>query len=87
MAEKVIDKETLINTIGEFGWSFGQEFFIETKFGNFVWSDPDYNGDNTIKKFDGDLKKFCRTIGISFVRDKGKHLIGKYCGTNFTLIQ
>jgi len=27
---------------GEFTWSFGNEFFIETPMENYIWSDPSY---------------------------------------------
>jgi len=69
-----------LNTIGEFTWSFSDKFFIETDVGNFVWSDPDYQGDNTIVLFRGSYKDWCREIGIPFGRDKGKHTIEGYCG-------
>ena len=72
-----------LDTVGQFGFSFYHKFFIETAIGNFVWSDPDYpGGDNTIIPFDGNLKDFCKQEGIPYVRDKGTHIIGEYCGKN-----
>lgn len=76
-------KEKLCGMIGDFTWNFGNKFFIETAEGNFIWSDPDYNGDNTIRKFNGTLQDY---FGDSFGRDKGKHYISDYCGTEFTLV-
>ena len=75
----VLGKLTL-DDIGEFTWSFNRQFFIETSKGNFVWNDPDYDGDNTIKPFNGDYKKWCDPINIPFGRDKGTHTIRGYCG-------
>lgn len=76
-------KEKLAGMVGEFTWDFGQNFFIETSEGNFVWSDPAYNGDNTIRPYNGTVEDY---FGNSFGRDKGKHYIGKYCGDQFTLV-
>ncbi len=73
-------KEQLLDEIGKFTWDFGQRFFVETRFGNFVWSDPDYNGDNTFKKYQGDYKQWIKTTGSPFGRSKGSHLIRNYCG-------
>jgi hypothetical protein len=73
-------KEQLAQTVGEFVWLFSYEFFIETAIGNFIWKDPDYNGDGSIRKYDGNLKQYLQKTHIPFGRDKGKHLIGDYCG-------
>ena len=70
-----------LNTIASFTWGFGNKFFLETREGNFVWSDPDYpGGDNTIVKFNGTYKGWCKSQGIPFGRDKGQHRIQDYCG-------
>jgi len=57
-------------------------FFLQTDEGNFVWSDPEYNGDNTIVSFDGTYKDWCRKEEIPFGRDKGRHTIENYCGSD-----
>lgn len=75
-----------LDMVGDFVWSFGQNFFVETEVGNFIWSDPDYNGDNTLKKFDGDYKKWCRFEHIPYGRSKGKHVIRRYCGDEVKII-
>lgn len=31
-----------LDTIGSFTWNYNKMFFIETKEGNFEWSDPEY---------------------------------------------
>ena len=46
-----ITKGDLLNLIGDFTWLWNDIFFIETEQGNFVWSDPEYNGDNTIRLY------------------------------------
>jgi hypothetical protein len=87
MADKVINKEALINMVGDFTYMFGMHFFIETEVGNFVWSDPDYQGDNTMTLFKGTYKDYCKQDSMGgFGRCKGKHLIGRYCGEDFTVV-
>lgn len=75
-----------LDDIGSFTWSFHDKFFIETSKGNFVWSDPEYQGDNTIKSFDGSLESWCRAEGIPYGRDKGTHTIRGYCGEEVKII-
>lgn len=78
-----VTKEQLLNTHGEFTWMFGNQFFIETTIGNFVWSDPSYNGSNTIRPFHGSYKEYSNgNLG----RDKGFHDIERYCGNEFTIV-
>lgn len=81
-----MNKETLLLTFGDFSWDFGMKYFIETSQGNFIWSDPDYGGDNSIKSFNGSLNDFMSQNNLILVRDKGKHLIVNYCGSNFKFI-
>ena len=71
-----------LNTFAEFTWGFGQRFFLETNEGNFVWSDPEYNGDNTISPFRGTYKNWVKQENIPFGRGKGRHTIKSYCGKN-----
>lgn len=80
-----LDREQLLDSVGHFSWDFGQKFFVETPHGNFVWSDPDYKGDNSFTKFDGLYKDWIKQIGISYGRDKGKHIIRSYCGDQIVL--
>ncbi len=75
-----------LDTYGQFTWSFGFLWHIETEFGNFEWSDPDYEGgDNTIKPC-APLKQWYKDIGIRIGRDKGTHMIRNYCGENVKFI-
>lgn len=76
-------KEQLMNMSGYFTWDFGQNFFIETPIGNFVWSDPDYYGDNTIRYFNGSIQDY---FGGGFGRRKGRHTISGYCGEDFEFV-
>lgn len=80
-------KEKLLNSTAEFSWSFGQEFFLETSFGNFVWSDPDYDGDNTVRRFDGDITDWIHHNRLPFVRCKGTHFISGYVGEDFIYVE
>ena len=80
----MITKEKLQNVVGEFTWLFGDEFFIETSEGNFIWRNPSYQGDGSIREYKGTYEKYRKECGVPFGRDKGKHLIGEYCG-DFTV--
>jgi hypothetical protein len=79
-------KRSLLSLQGDFTYLFGRHFFIETKIGNFVWSDPDYGGDNRMIKFDGSWDEYRRTNQIDFGREKGIHDISGYCGDEFTVV-
>jgi hypothetical protein len=77
-------KENLLTCTGEFTWNFGQEFFVETEEGNFIWSDPDYDGDNTFRYTE---KTYQEWIGEgSYGRSKGNHIIREYCGDEIVVI-
>ena len=68
-----MNKEFVSNLIGEFTWGFGQTFYIQTNDGDFIWSDPDYGGDNSIYKTNLSYSEWCKAEGIDFGRDKGSH--------------
>ena len=51
-------KSLTVEDVADFTWNWNDLFFLETAKGNFVWSDPEYGGDNTIRPYNGDLKKF-----------------------------
>lgn len=72
----------MLDLIADFTWDYGKEFFLETSEGNFVWSDPDHNGDNTINPFKGTYEDWLKENGIPYGRDKGKHKIRDFCGDN-----
>jgi hypothetical protein len=75
-------REEFLSLRGDFTWDFGCHFFIETAHGNFIWSDPDYNGDNTIQKTDLTCAEY---FGSSFGRCKGAAFIGSRCGYDVVL--
>lgn len=71
--------EMLLSSEGLFSWAWNHKFFIETRFGNYIWSCPDYvGGDNTIRRYHGGLQKFLNDERIEFVREKGSHVLNKY---------
>lgn len=76
-------KEDVASLVGEFSWDFGDTFFIETSEGNFIWRDPSYNGDNTIRPFSGSYEDFIAKNDIPFCRSKGTHVISSYIGEDF----
>lgn len=69
----------IFDLVGTFTWSFGSKFYIETSEGNFVWSDPDYRGDHTIREVKYSYKEWCRVEKIPYGRDKGKHILRNFC--------
>ena len=73
-------KQQLCRMFGEFFYLFGQEFFIKTKIGNFIWSNPSYNGDGSMRRYNGTLESYA-----SESRCKGEHDIEYYCG-DFTVV-
>lgn len=77
--------DLVLNTIGEFTWFWNDKFFVETEFGNFIWSDPDYNGNNTFTFTKMNIKRFCKNQKVPFGRSKGKHIIKVYCGENIII--
>ncbi len=68
----------------KFTWDFGHSFFLETAKGNFIWRDPEYGGDNTIRRFDGAYGDWMKEP--QYGRDKGVHVIGAYCGKDVRFI-
>lgn len=71
-----ISHDELGRTLGRFTWNFSMYFFIETAIGNFLYSCPDYEGDGSIKHYQGTAKEYFKG---SFGRYKGLHLISDYC--------
>ena len=75
------------NDTAEFLWSFHDKWLLITEYkGSFIWSDPEYGGDNTIKPFSGSIWNFCKTERIPYTRGKGTHVIGSYCGPDVKII-
>lgn len=81
--------ELTLDAVVDFVWGFGSDFLLgpvrkdNTDF-YWVWSDPDYNGDNTIRPFNGDPKNF--TSPGFCGRCKGTHRIANYCGTEVQIL-
>ena len=80
-----VSKEEFMNCVGDFTYMWGQTFLIETPYGNYIWLDPEYNGDNSMTKFDGNYWKACSYLNIPFGRSKGQHVIKDYCGEDFII--
>jgi hypothetical protein len=76
-----------LDQIAEFTWGFNSHFLLKTAEGSFIWSDPDYCGDNTIVPFEGGYKEWLIFEGIPFGRDKGTHIIREYCGEEVKIKQ
>ncbi len=70
-------KADFLSCEGTFTWNFADKFLIETKHGDFVWSSPDYQGDNTVRPWRRPVRDFFYPY---FGRCKGTHNIGAYLG-------
>ena len=86
MTENNPSSPLCLDDVAAFGWDFGMFFFLQTAKGNFLWSDPDYGGDGTIKPFPGTLEEYCLQSSIPYVRDKGSHIIRDYCGDSVKIV-
>jgi hypothetical protein len=76
----MLTREQILNLVGEFTWDFGSQFYIATEQGNFVWSCPDYNGDNSLIPTDKTYVQWIESDKGHYGRDKGTHIIGQYIG-------
>lgn len=73
---------SLLDLEGTFYWSFRDEYFIETNEGNFIWSCPSQFGNNTIKRYEGTLKSWCKENEVPCCRNKGKKIIRDLTGND-----
>lgn len=71
-----------IDDNANFIWLWDDKFFLETNKGNFVWSDPNYNGDNTITPFPGSFKDYIKKENAPYGRCKGIKNIRNFCGSS-----
>ena len=79
-----------LDTLAQFIYGFGQDFLLEVKTENadvvyYVWNDPDYGGNNTIRPYYGKPEDF--TSPGFCGRDKGNHIVRNYCGENVIFIK
>lgn len=78
--ENVLHMENLnFDDLAIFHWGFGPEWVLETKKGIWIWSDPEYDGDNTIKYWPGTYCEFLKHRSIGYCRSKGRHIVSKIC--------
>lgn len=77
--DQQMNTEAILDEVGDFTWNFGSEFFVETSKGNFIWSDPDYGGDNTLTRFVDTYRAYDSENNFRGGRSKGKHVIRSYC--------
>ncbi len=88
--EKMLKEEVMLTLedVAEFTWDFYKEFFLETAKGNYIWSDPEYGGDNTICKTNKSYNEWIDPFNNgNYGRSKGKHTVGGYCGPNVSIIE
>ena len=50
---------------GSFTWAFNslEKVLIETDEGNFLWKDPEFGGNNSLRKFTGSYNDFVKEFG------------------------
>ena len=73
-----MEQKINLDTLAEFTWDFGSNFLLNTPYGCYIWSDPNYGGKNTIKPCPNPETFFVPYFG----RAKGTHSIRDYCGEN-----
>lgn len=81
-----VNGKNLLDLSADFTWMWDQHFFVETEGCNYVWSDPRYDGDNTLRLYYGSLADYCKEQGIDFGRCKGNHVIRRYCGDDVKVV-
>lgn len=81
----MVTKIELQNVVGEFTWLWTDIFFVETFYGNFIWSSPGYGGDNTFTPIAKEYQKYIAEKNLPYGRSKGRHIIKTYCGEDFSL--
>lgn len=75
-----------LDTVIEFTWGYGSRFLLGPINGFYwEWSDPQYDGNNSIKPYLGNPMNFTEK-GFSG-RCKGVKRIGDYCGKDVKFIQ
>ena len=84
----MLTKEDLLTKRAEFVWMFDKFWFVEVigGNGNYVWSDPEYDGDNTFIHTNHDYQQFVKAKGYRVGRGLGRHFIKDYCGDEIIVI-
>ena len=69
------------DSLAEFLWTHGSEWLLIVEDESYIWSDPEYGGDGTIRPMNQeDVERFNRAEEGCALRDKGVHRVGNYCG-------
>lgn len=61
------------------------EFYVETDNGNFIFSDPQAGGSNTLKPCSFSYAQWTRKYGKA-IRDRGRHVIRNFCGNGVRVV-
>lgn len=84
---KMVNNMLSLDDRVRFTWGWSELFLLQSDEGaSWVWSDPDYGGDNTIQPFDGDYDDFCAQLNIPYGRCKGQNTIRGYCGEDVKIL-
>lgn len=81
-------REDFLNQIADFSWMWGKNFHLQVGDRAYLWSSPEYGGDNTIRPYphtQDELGKMHADSPVPWSRDKGAHRIKDYCGENVVL--
>ena len=86
MTPKPLTREELLKLPAKVTFFPGHDCFLETEQGNFVWSDPEYGGDNTLRPHTGLLSDFIERIKPAVIgMALGKKSIQDCCGDRVVL--
>ncbi len=75
-----------LKMVAHFYQSSGSECFATNKYWNMIWSNPEYGGDNTIRKYEGTYDDWYNSLEVKHVEDKGRHITRKFCGKDIEII-
>ncbi len=75
-----------LDTVAQFTWGWDEEFFMETNDGNFVFSDAEYGGTGTIRRFNGYYADWLKGKNVTYGRDKGRQTVRQFCGANVRFV-
>lgn len=75
-----MERQAVLDMQADFTWGFGQEYYVDADNGKqYIWSSPEYGGDNSFKET---KMSYADWIAPNWGRNKGKHVVRNYCGSN-----
>lgn len=88
MTKRVLTRQQILDLEGTFISNFGSKYYVETEFGypNFIYSDPDSGGDNTLVQTSLTDEEWLAVEDIPYGRDKGSYVIDHFVDADITIL-